>query len=124
MEEKIKINILNPDTWIRGIFMILFGFLSFISRFILIVISVLQFILVACTGSLNENLKKLGETISTWSYQAFLFLTYNTDEKPFPFSDWPDPKEPIKEISKSSLISEEDDIPSEKDEIPSFVKEK
>jgi hypothetical protein len=66
---------------------------------------------------LNENLKKLGETISTWSYQAFLFLTYNTDEKPFPFSDWPDPKEPIEKISESSLISEEDDIPS-------FVKEK
>lgn len=117
MEEKIKINILNLDTWMRGIFMILFGFLSFISRLILIVISVLQFILIACTGSLNENLKKLGETISTWSYQAFLFLTYNTDEKPFPFSDWPDPKEPIEEISESSIIIEEDDIPS-------FVKEK
>jgi hypothetical protein len=117
MVEKIKINILNPDTWIRGIFMILFGFLSFISRLILIVISVLQFILLAFRGSLNENLKKLGETVSTWSYQAFLFLTYNTDEKPFPFSDWPDPKEPIEKISASSLINEEDDIPS-------FVKEK
>ena len=92
MEEKIKMNILNQDTWLRGVFMILFGLLSFISRLILIAISVLQFILLACTGSLNENLKKLGETISIWSYQAFLFLTYNTNEKPFPFSDWPKPK--------------------------------
>ncbi len=117
MEKQIKINILNLDTWIRGIFMILFGFLSFISRLILIVISVLQFILLACTGSLNENLKKLGWTTSTWSYQAFLFLTYNTDEKPFPFSDWPDSKEPIEEISESLPVSEEDDIPS-------FIKEK
>ena len=117
MEKQIKINILNLDTWIRGIFMILFGFLSFISRLILIVISVLQFILLACTGSLNENLKKLGGTTSTWSYQAFLFLTYNTDEKPFPFSDWPDSKEPIEEISESLPASEEDDIPS-------FIKEK
>ena len=117
MEEKIKMNILNQDTWLRGVFMILFGLLSFISRLILIAISVLQFILLACTGSLNENLKKLGETISIWSYQAFLFLTYNTNEKPFPYSDWPKPKAAEEKIGESSATNEDDDIPS-------FVKEK
>ncbi len=73
MEKEIKINILSLDTWIRGIFMILFGFLSFISRLILIVISVLQFILLACTGSLNENLKNSAGQLQHGLIRHFFF---------------------------------------------------
>jgi|TARA_B100001059_G_C17686371_1_gene502531 hypothetical protein len=107
-----KTNILDLDRWIRGIFMILFGFLSFFSRLILIVIGALQFILLIFTGSLNENLKNAGEAISIWTYHAFLFITYNKDEKPFPFSDWPKSQASEGKVNETSTLNEGDDIPS------------
>ena len=116
MQSKTKINIFRLDSWIRAVYMILFGFLSFISRFIVLVICFLQFILVLLTGELNRNLKSFGERVSIWTYQAFLFLTYNTDEKPYPFSDWPEVT-PIEKQVNIDELSGDQDI-----EVPTFVK--
>ena len=116
MESKTKINIFKPDSWIRAIYMILFGFLSFISRFIVLIICFLQFILVLLTGELNTNLRSFGERVSIWTYHTFLFLTYNTDKKPFPFSDWPEATPIEKQGNIDELSGDEDE------EVPTFVK--
>jgi hypothetical protein len=42
------------------------------------------------TGDTNERLLTLGQNLSTYVYQITLFLTFNSDEHPYPFGDWPD----------------------------------
>ncbi len=53
----------------------------------------LQFFVALVNGVDNPNLRRFGETLCEYIYQALRFLTYNSDEKPFPFADWPQPKE-------------------------------
>ena len=90
MEDQTKTNILNAETWMRLLYMTVFVLLSFVARMVIWVVAVLQFLLVLVTGEGNLNLRDLGQGTSKWTYQAFLFLTFNSDEKPFPFSDWPE----------------------------------
>lgn len=89
-EKQLKTNLLNIDVWIRLAFMVLFALLIVVARIIILVIAALQFLLVLITAKDNTNLRNLGQGISKWVYQGLLFLTFNTDAKPFPFDDWPD----------------------------------
>ena len=35
-------------------------------------------------------MKNFGASLARYVYQCLLFVTYNTDSKPFPFGEWPD----------------------------------
>ncbi len=131
MEQQTKTNLLNPETWIRLLYMIVFGLLSVLARMVVWVVAVLQFVLVLVTGSDNTNLRDLGQGASKWIYQAFLFVTFNSDEKPFPFSDWPEIESSKIDGSEASHSQEmdENDIQnvatesSDIDDVPTFVEE-
>ena len=121
MEGQTKTNILNAETWIRLLYMIVFVLLSFVARMVIWVVAALQFLLVLITGEGNPNLRDLGQGTSKWSYQAFLFLTFNSDDKPFPFSDWPEiePPEQNEIIVAGEVVdgTESTDV----DDVPTFV---
>lgn len=86
LEEHIK----SRSTWLRLLFMILFLALWSISRILVLAVVVLQFFWVLFTGDTNQRLLALGGSLATYSYQIIAYLTYNTEEQPFPFSDWPE----------------------------------
>jgi hypothetical protein len=50
-----------------------------------------------CTGSDHLALRKLGAEVSLYIYSTLRFLTYNSEEKPFPFADWPQVDEPTEQ---------------------------
>lgn len=119
MNDETKANLLNPDTWIRLLYMILFALLLVLARLVILAIAVLQFIFVLVTAKPNPSLLELGQGVAKWALQAFLFLTYNSDEKPYPFTDWPEtqvivPPEPVKgsEEVKPTASSSSEDVPS------------
>lgn len=80
----------KPEHWKRGLFMILFAILYSVAEIVLITIAFIQFGYTLFTGEVNGKLKKLGNEVSYYVYQIFRFLTFNTEEKPFPLSDWPE----------------------------------
>jgi len=124
MEQQTKTYLLNSETWIRLLYMIVFGLLSILARMVVCIVAVLQFLLVLITGADNKNLRDLGQGASRWTYQAFLFLTFNSDDKPFPFSDWPEIEEPEDNGVIASLSSDEEKSFSEPagvDDVPAFV---
>ncbi len=124
MEQQTKTYLLNSETWIRLLYMIVFGLLSILARMVVWIVAVLQFLLVLITGADNKNLRDLGQGASKWTYQAFLFLTFNSDDKPFPFSDWPEIEEPEDNGVIASLSSDEEESSSEPagvDDVPAFV---
>ncbi|TNF08352.1 MAG: DUF4389 domain-containing protein [Gammaproteobacteria bacterium] len=120
MNEETKANLLNTGTWIRLLYMILFALLLVLARLVILAVAVLQFIFVLVTAKPNLPLLELGQGVAKWALQAFLFLTYNSDEKPYPFTDWPETQivapEPVKaaEESKPSAtkINNSEDVPS------------
>jgi len=77
------------DLWRRALFMLLFALLYSVARFVLGVVVIVQFLVVLITGSVNEQLLRLGSSLSVYAYQVFRFLTFTSDEQPFPMSDWP-----------------------------------
>ena len=89
-DKALKTNLLNADNWIRLLYMLLFGLLLTIARMVIWVVAIVQFLFVLISGEDNTNLRNLGQGVTRWVSQALLFLTFNSDEKPFPFSDWPD----------------------------------
>lgn len=87
--EELKSNLLSAKHWLRLVFMVLFAALLQVATIIMCVLVVLQFVFSLITGQDNINLRHFGHTLSTYIYQTLKFLTYNSEEKPFPFSDWP-----------------------------------
>jgi Domain of unknown function (DUF4389) len=41
------------------------------------------------TGGRNARVLSLGASLSAYAYQIFRYLTYNSELRPFPFTDWP-----------------------------------
>ena len=87
---RIADNVKSWSTWQRLLFMILFFALWSISRVVVFAVVVLQFLCVLFSGNANERLRRLGHGLATYSYQIVLYLTFGTEEQPFPFSNWPD----------------------------------
>ncbi len=124
-------NLGNFDTWIRLFFMVLFGLLLYVAWLVIVVIAVLQFALVLMTTNDNENLRGLGQGLSKWCLQVYLFLTFNSEQKPFPFDDWPT----VEDVSEVSSRGNENQAPTRTpragvrsknagaDDIPAFVEE-
>jgi hypothetical protein len=88
------------------------------------VVVVVQFVIVLATGKDNQNLRNLGQGLGKWVYQAIMFLTFNSDNKPFPFDEWPvlDPSEGYS-VSSPEQVDDAEFVEVEVDDqdIPSFT---
>ncbi len=85
-------NLKNSNTWKRVLYMLLFALAYSVAEFVLMTVAVVQVLIKLFTGEINENLKVLGKQTALYIYDVMLFLTFNTEKKPFPFSAWPDGK--------------------------------
>jgi hypothetical protein len=89
MSNDIKDNIKQQSTWIRGLYMVLFSIFYTIADFVLFAVIVFQFVLKLFTGGTNDRLRKLGLSISTYIYEILQFLSFNSEQHPYPFGTWP-----------------------------------
>jgi len=88
--EELKRNVKSRSTWLRLFFMIVVAILFGVSRVVVGAVVVLQFFWVLFTGETNKKLEELGQSLATYTYQVIRYLTFNTEERPFPFDmDWP-----------------------------------
>lgn len=86
----IEENIKSRPTWLRFVFMIVFYVLATVASAVCSVVVVLGFLWVLFTGEKNRHLQQAGQVIATYIYQIIRYLSYNTDERPFPFDlDFP-----------------------------------
>ena len=89
MDEELKQNLTASETWLRGLFILLFAFLLAVARFVTGAVVVIQFLFTVFTGQTNDNLRDFGASLASYIYQTLQFLTYNSDTKPYPFAPWP-----------------------------------
>ncbi len=75
----------KKSDWSRLPYMILFAVLFNISEFVIYVIMIIQFLLKLITGQGNDRLLILGRNIARYVAQLVEYLTFVSDEKPYPF---------------------------------------
>jgi hypothetical protein len=89
MAEQNMKSLTNRKTWQRALYMLLFAVILGLTRIVLIGLVLLQLIIVLFSGQANDRLLKLGQSLSTFVYQVLQFLTFNSDDQPYPFGPWP-----------------------------------
>ena len=89
MEQNLKENLGHKGTWIRLVFMILFAVAFNVTEAVIVAIVVFQFLCKLVTGDANERLREFGHNIGLYLGEIVAYLTYHTEEKPFPFAAWP-----------------------------------
>ena len=83
-------NIKSRTTWLRLFFILVFVAIYGVSRIIIGTVIISQFFFVLITGQRNDRLNGLGQGLATYTYHIVLYLTFNTEVRPYPFEmDWP-----------------------------------
>ncbi|MBI5750955.1 MAG: DUF4389 domain-containing protein [Hydrogenophilales bacterium] len=84
---------MNHDTkrniWARASFMLLMGLVLHVSVTLILVVTVIQFVMVLLNDAPNIRLLAFGRNLGRYLQQIVNFLTFASEEIPFPFSDWP-----------------------------------
>ena len=74
----------------RALFIILYLIIIRLISAVLFVIAITQYIYSWLTGEPNDKIMYFTEGLGEYSKQLVSYVGFNTDEKPWPFGDWPD----------------------------------
>lgn len=113
MDEKIKENLKETATWLRGLYMLLFMVVYWVAEIIIAVVVFFQFLSVLITSTKNEKLLTLGQSLSTYIYQIMAYLTFNSEARPYPIGDWPIGT-PSEDIATETVVAEAKTIVTDK----------
>ena len=89
MGERLREKLYAKSKWIWGLYMLLFALIYNIAEMLVAAVASFQFVASLFTGKTNEHLMTFGQRLSIFIYQIIQFLTFNSEEKPYPFSPWP-----------------------------------
>lgn len=90
MESETKQYVTEKQTWLRGVYMLLFAVLYSIAEIVVVAVALFQFFALLLTGETNARLVKFGQDLSIYIYHVMQFVTFNREDKPFPFAPWPE----------------------------------
>ena len=90
MSGDIKENVPRRSIWLRLGFMIILGVAFSVAEVITSAVIAFQFLASLFTGQTNEQLTRFGRNLARYLQQIIVYMTFVTEEKPFPFTPWPD----------------------------------
>jgi hypothetical protein len=77
------------NIWMRGLFMLLMALALHVSGTVLGIVAVIQFVMVLLNDTPNVRLVSFGRSMGNYMRQIVNYLTFATEDIPFPFSEWP-----------------------------------
>ena len=89
MDKQFADNISSVNTWLRLAYMVLFGFILYFAFIAISLIATVQFLHVLFSGKRQEKLAGIASQLNAYMRQNLDFVTFISEEKPFPFSDFP-----------------------------------
>lgn len=95
MATHIEDHLTEPATWKRGLWMLFFLICLYVAGFVFAAVVIFQFLLKLVTGRTNKRLLDLGQGLSTYIYRILEYLSFNSDQNPFPFADWKSAPPPV-----------------------------
>jgi hypothetical protein len=75
--------------WMRGLLMILMALAYQLASTLLFFVAIIQFILALVSESPNLRLSAFGRSLGRYQAQNANFVSFASEELPFPFADWP-----------------------------------
>ena len=105
-------NLKEESTWLRLVFIILFAILFNLAEVVLTAVVVIQFLSTLVRGRPVSQITVFGQNLSTFVYEILLFLTFKTDDMPWPISAWPSgaPADPVGEAAEGSESTQPTDV--------------
>ncbi len=116
-KDEVRENLTNTQNWLRVLFMIFFAVVAWLLTIILPVIVVVQVLFSLISGRDNDNLRQLGGNLSVYFFQILHYLTYNTEERPFPFADFPTISEVERQASARDAEDKQDSAQGADDDV-------
>lgn len=78
--------------WLRVLYNIMFYVIYKIVDLVIFGVLVIQLVISTFADSPNKQLQEFGAALSLYVKQIVSFISFASDEKPYPFSDWPSKK--------------------------------
>ena len=107
MDKDLKQNLTATDTWVRGLYILLFLVVYSVVEALFLLIVVFQFLHTLLTRRTNEPLLDFSENLCAYLYEIWLYMSFNSNDLPFPFGDWPN--------EGAHYVLDEDDDDDEED---------
>lgn len=99
MNDDLKQNLSKSSIWTRLLYMLLFVIFYSVAEVVITAVVIFQFVVVLVTDGPNTRLLSFGQSLSRYVYQVMRFLTFNSEQHPFPFGGWPEVKSPPEDNS-------------------------
>jgi hypothetical protein len=77
------------NNWVRGLLMLLMAIAFHISGMLLALGAIVQFVLALLSDGTNARLRAFGRSLGLYLGQIADFVSFATEDVPFPFGDWP-----------------------------------
>ena len=79
------------NIWMRGLLMVVMALAFQLASTLLGMLAVVQFVLTLVSEKPNARLSTFGRCLGHYLRQIAEFVSFATEDVPFPFSDWPEP---------------------------------
>ncbi len=89
MSSDLKQKLTRPSIWLRLVYMIVLAIAFNIAEIVIFAVVVFQFLVTLFTRKPNARMTRFGRNMARYVQQIVAFLTFATEERPFPFSPWP-----------------------------------
>lgn len=89
MTEQQTTTTAERDTLLRGLFMLLMALFYQLAGTLLFFVAIIQFVITLVNKAPNMRLISFGRSLGSYIKQIVSYLTFASEERPFPFSDWP-----------------------------------
>lgn len=112
----IKENAKNVDVWTRGLFIVIYAVIFYFLFALIWLVVIFQFIMKLITGELNQQLLDFCDSLIKYVSQILLYITFKSEERPFPFSPWPKTDANTKQIAKKKTTKKKTSKKQESDD--------
>lgn len=75
--------------WLRVLYNIMFYVIYKVVDLIIFAILVIQLVIATFSDKPNEKLQEFGSSLGVYVKQIVAFISFSSDEKPYPLGDWP-----------------------------------
>jgi len=77
------------NLWLRGVQTLVLLVALYIAMWLLVIVSVVQVFAVAINDHPNDDLRRFASSLGAYMGQIAGFGSFESDDPPFPFGDWP-----------------------------------
>jgi hypothetical protein len=103
----LKSSLCSADFWLRLLYTFLFMLAWQVVEILLALLVVIQILARLFTGSANEDAAGWGEGLSVYACQIGRYVTMASEQKPWPFIEWPQPAvQPVAPAAQAAATAE------------------